>query len=254
MEKSRAILITDTSIVHPDLGNCSNFFTLLITNPNSPFFGIWVRHNLGQRNPTNSILEPQMCRARRGDGLVAKIHYPGRTWCFPGSCLPLLCSYFRNQVKENVTNVTSFLLNSTTASAVSVPLGRKGGESSSSNTFTRKGTSTCISRSPSLTVHLAMSSYLSLSSRSRRCVTRTAVEFSLYRKGTPSAAKQPQHTQAQSTPLQALMALILFCSSVNPFGHHDCTITQTQKWNRRNLCGYIRVGRKHGIYGKIPQF
>lgn len=115
-------------------------------------------------------------------------------------CLPLQRSHFRDRVKENITSITSFLLNSTTASAVSVPLGRKGGESSSSNTFTRKGTSTCISRSPSLTVHLAMSSYLSLSSRSRRCVTHTLLVLSLYRKGTPAAAKQPQHTQPRSLP------------------------------------------------------
>lgn len=172
------------------------------------------------------------------------------------SCLPLLCSYLTDQVKENITNVTSFLLNSTTASAVSVPLGRKGGESSSSKTLTRKGTSTCISLSPSLTVHLAMSSYLSLSSRSRLCVTRTPVVFSLYLKGTPSAAKQTQHTQAQSLPRTGLSdgfnTLLQFSESVwTSWLHNE---RQTQKWSRKNLCGWIRVGRKQGIHGKILQF
>lgn len=86
--------------------------------------------------------------------------------------------------------VTSFLLNSTTALAVSTPPRKVGAESSSSYTVTGKGTITCSSRAPTRTVHAATISYFSRCSRSRAQRVLTSRLSAAQRKGRLSPAHQ----------------------------------------------------------------
>lgn len=93
---------------------------------------------------------------------------------------------------------TSFLLNSTTALAVSKPPRKVGAESSSSYTVTGKGTITTSSlRAPTRTVHAATSSYFSRSSRSKAQRVLTSRLSGAQRKGrfspTHQADQEPQH-------------------------------------------------------------
>lgn len=86
---------------------------------------------------------------------------------------------------------TSFLLNSTTALAVSKPPRKVGAESSSSYTVTGKGTITTSSlRAPTRTVHAATSSYFSRSSRSRGQRVLTSRQSRVQWKGRFSPAHQ----------------------------------------------------------------